>query len=122
MRVRGILAEDHRPPYAPAQRRALRDRGRACVRGRRCRSLSVPDRASPCGHRAGADHRHDRLLGCLCVSAGHQYGQGLVGMSFAALYPALSILLAVIFLGESLTVRQGAGVVLALAAMLLIAL
>jgi len=40
-------------------------------------------------------------------------------MSFAALYPALSILLAVIFLGESLTVRQGAGVVLALAAMLL---
>jgi transporter family protein len=42
-------------------------------------------------------------------------------VSFTALYPILSIILAVVFLGETLSVRQGVGIAMAMLSMLLIA-
>ena len=52
----------------------------------------------------------------------HAVSKGPVSLivTLSALYPVLSILLAVLFLGETISMRQGLGIVLALAAMTLV--
>lgn len=62
------------------------------------------------------------FLGAFAFLQAVSAGRVSLVVSFTALYPALSILLAVIFLGESISLRQGVGVILALIAMLLIVL
>ena len=54
----------------------------------------------------------------------HAVSKGPVSLivMFSALYPVLSILLAVLFLNENISIRQGLGIILALAAMVLIGL
>jgi transporter family protein len=60
-------------------------------------------------------------LGALVFLVAVARGKVSLVVSFTALYPLLSIVLAVVFLKESFSLRQGAGVVLGLVAMLLIA-
>ena len=60
-------------------------------------------------------------LGALGFILAVSKGQVSLVVSFTALYPALTILLAVVLLHESLTLRQGIGVVMALIAMVLVA-
>jgi transporter family protein len=60
-------------------------------------------------------------LGALVYLIAVARGRVSLIVSFTALYPLLSIFLAVVFLKESFSLRQGAGVVLGLVAMLLIA-
>ncbi len=52
----------------------------------------------------------------------HSVSKGPVSLivTLSALYPVLSILLAVLFLNETISIRQGLGMILALAAMALI--
>jgi transporter family protein len=62
------------------------------------------------------------ILGALMFLFAVQRGQASLVASFTAVYPALTILLAMLFLGERLVLRQWLGVGLALVAMLLVAL
>lgn len=61
------------------------------------------------------------ILGAWTYLQAVSTGKVSLVVSFTALYPILSIVLAVFFLGESLSVRQGAGIFFALLSMLLIA-
>lgn len=61
------------------------------------------------------------ILGAWTYLQAVSTGKVSLVVSFTALYPILSILLAVLFLGETLSIRQGAGIFLALLAMVLIA-
>jgi transporter family protein len=61
------------------------------------------------------------ILGAWTYLQAVSIGKVSLVVSFTALYPILSILLAVLFLGETLSVRQGSGIFFALIAMLLIA-
>ncbi|MGD8552199.1 MAG: EamA family transporter [Anaerolineales bacterium] len=61
------------------------------------------------------------ILGAWTYLQAVSTGKVSLVVSFTALYPIMSIILAVFFLGESLSVRQGAGIFFALLSMLLIA-
>jgi transporter family protein len=61
------------------------------------------------------------ILGAWTYLQAVSTGKVSLVVSFTALYPILSIVLAVFFLGKSLSVRQGAGIFFALLSMLLIA-
>jgi transporter family protein len=61
------------------------------------------------------------ILGAWTYLQAVSTGKVSLVVSFTALYPILSILLAVLFLGETLNVRQGVGIFFALLSMLLIA-
>lgn len=61
------------------------------------------------------------ILGALMYLTAVQRGNTSLVATFTALYPALTVLLAVLFLGERLVLRQWLGVGLALVAMLLVA-
>jgi transporter family protein len=61
------------------------------------------------------------FLGAITYLIAVSKGQISLVVSFTALYPALSILLAVIVLNEPITLKQGLGILLALIAMLLVA-
>ena len=65
----------------------------------------------------GAIGTHGALGFIMAVSK----GQVSLVVTFTALYPTLTVLLAVLFLHESLTLRQGVGIVMALIAMVLVA-
>ncbi len=60
------------------------------------------------------------LSGTLFFFAAARQGKISVVASFTALYPLVTILLAVLLLGESLSLRQGIGMVLALIAISLL--
>lgn len=62
------------------------------------------------------------ILGALFYLIAVRRGQASLVASFTAVYPALTIVLAMLFLGERLVLRQWLGVGLALVAMLLVAL
>ena len=62
------------------------------------------------------------FVGALSYLVAVSRGKVSLVVSFTALYPIFSILLAVLLLKESFSVRQGAGVILGLIAMLMIAL
>jgi transporter family protein len=61
------------------------------------------------------------ILGAWMYLQAVSTGKVSLVVSFTALYPILTILLAVLFLGETLNVRQGIGIAMALLSMLLIA-
>jgi transporter family protein len=61
------------------------------------------------------------ILGAWMYLQAVSTGKVSLVVSFTALYPILSILLAVVFLGETLSVRQGVGIAMAMLSMLLIA-
>jgi transporter family protein len=61
------------------------------------------------------------ILGAWTYLQAVSTGKVSLVVSFTALYPILSILLAVLFLGETLNARQGVGIFFALLSMLLIA-
>lgn len=61
------------------------------------------------------------FLGALCYLLAVSKGPVSLVVTLTALYPVLSILLAVIILNEPITLKQGVGILLALGAMLLIA-
>jgi len=61
------------------------------------------------------------FLGALCYLLAVSKGPVSLVVTLTALYPGLSILLAVIILNEPITLKQGVGILLALGAMLLIA-
>ncbi len=61
------------------------------------------------------------ILGAWTYLQAVSTGKVSLVVSFTALYPILSILLAVLFLGETLSMRQTFGILLALVSMLLIA-
>jgi transporter family protein len=61
------------------------------------------------------------ILGAWTYLQAVSTGKVSLVVSFTALYPILSILLAVLLLGESLSLRQGLGILFALLSMLLIA-
>lgn len=61
------------------------------------------------------------FVGALCFLVAVSKGPVTLVATLSALYPVVSILLAVFLLNETLTVRQGVGVVLALIAMVLVA-
>lgn len=60
------------------------------------------------------------FLGALCYLLAVSKGPVSLVVILTALYPVLSILLAVIILNEPITLKQGVGILLALGAMLLI--
>jgi len=60
------------------------------------------------------------LLGALCFLVAVARGPVSLVTILSALYPALTVCLAVLFLGETITLRQGCGMVLALVSMVLI--
>ena len=60
------------------------------------------------------------FLGALCYLLAVSKGPVSLVVTLTALYPVLSILLAVIILNEPITLKQGVGILLALGAMLLI--
>lgn len=60
------------------------------------------------------------FLGALCYLLAVSKGPVSLVVIVTALYPVLSILLAVIILNEPITLKQGVGILLALGAMLLI--
>ena len=60
------------------------------------------------------------FLGAITYLVAVSKGQVSVVVSFTALYPALSILLAMTILNEPITLKQGLGILLALIAMILI--
>lgn len=62
------------------------------------------------------------FLGALCFLYAVSKGPVSLVATLSALYPAVAIALAVIFLHESITVKQGIGVLLALGSMVLIAM
>ena len=61
------------------------------------------------------------FLGAFCYLLAVSKGPVSLVVTLTALYPVLSILLAVIIFNEPITLKQGAGILLALGAMLLIA-
>ena len=61
-------------------------------------------------------------LGALCYLVAVSKGPVTLVSTFTALYPALAVLLGVALLNESVTARQGFGILLALVAMMLVAL
>ncbi len=61
------------------------------------------------------------FLGALSYLLAVSRGKVSLVVSFTALYPAFSVLLAVLMLHETLTLRQGLGVAMALIAMVLVA-
>jgi len=61
------------------------------------------------------------FLGALCYLYAVSKGPVSLIVTLTALYPVISILLAVFFLHESITLRQGVGILFALAAMFLVA-
>jgi transporter family protein len=61
------------------------------------------------------------ILGAWTYLQAVSTGKVSLVVSFTALYPILSILLALLFLGETLSIRQGVGILFALLSMLLIA-
>jgi bacterial/archaeal transporter family protein len=61
------------------------------------------------------------FLGAFCFLTAVSRGPVTLVATVSALYPVVSVLLAISFLHEALTLRQGAGVILALIAMILIA-
>jgi transporter family protein len=61
------------------------------------------------------------FLGSLTFLIAASRGQISLVVSLTALYPALSILLAIVILNEPITLKQGMGIFLALIAMLLVA-
>lgn len=61
------------------------------------------------------------ILGAWTYLHGVSMGKVSLVASFTALYPILSIVLAIVLLGETLTGRQGVGILLALVSMVLIA-
>ncbi len=61
------------------------------------------------------------LIGALCYVVAMARGPVALIVTFTALYPILSIVLAWLILGETISLRQGMGVVLGLIAMVLIA-
>jgi len=61
------------------------------------------------------------FLGAFCFLNAVSRGPVTLVATVSALYPGVSILLAICFLNEAMTLRQGFGVALALAAMILIA-
>jgi bacterial/archaeal transporter family protein len=61
------------------------------------------------------------FLGAFCFLNAVSTGPITLVSTLSALYPAISILLAVSFLHEPITLRQGCGIALALAAMVLVA-
>lgn len=62
------------------------------------------------------------IVGALFFLFAVRRGPASLVASFTAVYPALTVLLAVVFLGERLVLRQWLGVGLAMIAMLLVAL
>lgn len=62
------------------------------------------------------------ILGALMYLIAVRRGPASLVASFTAVYPALTVMLAVLLLGERLMLRQWVGVGLALVAMLLVAL
>ena len=60
------------------------------------------------------------LLGALCFLVAVNRGPVSLVTMLSALYPVLTVSFAVIFLGESITLRQGCGMLLALVSMILI--
>jgi len=61
------------------------------------------------------------FLGALCYLLAVSKGPVSLVVTLTALYPVLSVLLAVIILNEPITLKQGVGIILAVGAMLLIA-
>jgi transporter family protein len=60
------------------------------------------------------------LLGALCFLVAVDRGPVSLVTILSALYPVLTVVLAAVFLGETITLRQGCGMLLALVAMVLI--
>jgi len=61
------------------------------------------------------------LSGALCFLYAASKGPISLVAVLSALYPVIAVVLAMIFLGESISVKQGLGIVLALGSMILIA-
>jgi bacterial/archaeal transporter family protein len=61
------------------------------------------------------------FLGAFCFLNAVSTGPVTLVATLSALYPAISVLLAVAFLHESITLRQGFGIALALASVILVA-
>jgi bacterial/archaeal transporter family protein len=61
------------------------------------------------------------FLGAFCFLNAVSTGPVTLVATISALYPVISVLLAVAFLHESITLRQGFGIALALAAVILVA-
>jgi bacterial/archaeal transporter family protein len=61
------------------------------------------------------------LLGAFCFLLALTKGQASLVVAISALYPVISILLAVSVLHEPLTLRQGVGIAIAVLAMILVA-
>ena len=61
------------------------------------------------------------IVGALCYVLAMARGPVALIVTFTALYPILSIVLAWLMLGETISLRQGMGIVLGLIAMVLIA-
>jgi bacterial/archaeal transporter family protein len=61
------------------------------------------------------------FLGAFCFLNAVMTGPVTLVATVSALYPVISVVLAMVFLHESITLRQGLGVALALIAMLLVA-
>jgi bacterial/archaeal transporter family protein len=61
------------------------------------------------------------FLGAFCFLSAVSTGPVTLVATLSALYPVISIVLAVAFLHESISLRQGIGIVLALVAMILVA-
>ena len=85
------------------------------------RSLRLRISAQPVGVSLAVVTGALGALGALSYLYAITRGRVSLVVSFTALYPALTIVLAALFLHEAITPRQWAGVLLAMAAMALIA-